>query len=602
MAQPFENQYFRSGVMTRSQSLRAGRGGHRTIDGQNNLSRFETLESDSRPMQLAHVASQQDVSNLHVQNKCNSDSALNRCLNNEVRSHTTGNTYSELKVENNKLRVEVSELSTQLDFVTSDLDRARSELARMKVKYERVTNDLENSKYALEYTKEELTESHKQLSNMTQELEQVSTELDNTKYGLEYTTNELNESKRQLSNMRHEMQSVERKSQQSQIESDVAKQEIVSLKGELLRLRSLRHDYSANAGDFYSERHLNRYEYNHGNQPIENRSISGHDGLTSCSQASHPDEPKFRLPYFNGKTDLKSFLSVFEIGVRKFQWDNDKQIEQLMCCLKDDALAFVTKLPVQTKASIAALTEALDRRYGDHLLPEHYRENLNQVRKSSRESLSEYAARVEDLVNKAYPTSNSPELLTTLTIENLLKGYGDQSIAYEVRTKSPKTVDEALKLITWHECCKNGAKRRTEVRQVGITDEQEQDHDETYMYNHDVRKIGTRYVTEERLVEFKNEIKQDNTQMKTELKDEIHKLAETLKNNCGNQGNKNGGNSNKFSNVTCYTCNQKGHTSRFCRNGKEKRGKQGSVDNNLGSRRNESGPLQNSVRPTQALN
>lgn len=147
------------------------------------------------------------------------------------------------------------------------------------------------------------------------------------------------------------------------------------------------------------------------------------------------------------------------------------------------------------KLSISALTEALERRYGDHLLPEHYRENLNQVRKG-KASLREYAARVEDLVNKAYPTLNSPELLFTLTIERLLKGYTDQTLAYEVRTKSPKTVDEAIKLITWHECCKNGSKQRNQVRQVAFEDEHEE------YTKSDVRKISghsNKYVTEGKL-------------------------------------------------------------------------------------------------------
>lgn len=99
-------------------------------------------------------------------------------------------------------------------------------------------------------------------------------------------------------------------------------------------------------------------------------------------------------------------------------------------------------------------------------------------------------------MNKAYPTLNSPELLFTLTIERLLKGYTDQTLAYEVRTKSPKTVDEAIKLITWHECCKNGSKQRNQVRQVAFEDEHEE------YTESDVRKISghsNKYVTEGKL-------------------------------------------------------------------------------------------------------
>jgi hypothetical protein len=79
----------------------------------------------------------------------------------------------------------------------------------------------------------------------------------------------------------------------------------------------------------------------------------------------------------------------------------------LLCSLKDDALTFATKLPEAVQSDINTLYSALNQRYGDHLLPEQYRENLNQVRKLPTESLSEYACRVGDLVNKAESTGAS---------------------------------------------------------------------------------------------------------------------------------------------------------------------------------------------------
>ena len=140
-------------------------------------------------------------------------------------------------------------------------------------------------------------------------------------------------------------------------------------------------------------------------------------------------------------------------------WNRDKQIEQLLCSLKDDALTFVTKIPASVQGGIHTLYVALKQRYGDYLLPEQYRDNLKQIRKIPKETLTEYASRVSDLVNKAYPLLSPPELVTTLTIENLLRGLPDQALAYEVRTKSPKTIDETIRLVTWHECCKNGGKK-----------------------------------------------------------------------------------------------------------------------------------------------
>ena len=101
--------------------------------------------------------------------------------------------------------------------------------------------------------------------------------------------------------------------------------------------------------------------------------------------------------------------------MKKSNWNRDKQIEQLLCSLKDDALTFVTKLDASVQGDIHTLYAALKQRYGDYLLPEQYRENINQVSKTPKETLTEYASRVGYLVNKAYPLLSPPELVTTLT-------------------------------------------------------------------------------------------------------------------------------------------------------------------------------------------
>jgi hypothetical protein len=54
--------------------------------------------------------------------------------------------------------------------------------------------------------------------------------------------------------------------------------------------------------------------------------------------------------------------------------------------LKDDALTFVIKLSGSVQGDIHTLYAALKQRYGDYLLPEQYRENLNQIRKTHKET------------------------------------------------------------------------------------------------------------------------------------------------------------------------------------------------------------------------
>ena len=117
------------------------------------------------------------------------------------------------------------------------------------------------------------------------------------------------------------------------------------------------------------------------------------------------------------------------------------------------------------------MVESLRTRSGDHVLPETHRASLNNLRKNPRESLHEFAARVSELVSKAYPGLDGSQLHTNLTIETTVKGLQDPTLTYNVLTKKPHTINQALDMIAWHGCCKGTTRRRNVVRQVSEDDE-----------------------------------------------------------------------------------------------------------------------------------
>ncbi|CAG2216579.1 unnamed protein product [Mytilus edulis] len=139
-----------------------------------------------------------------------------------------------------------------------------------------------------------------------------------------------------------------------------------------------------------------------------------------------------------------------------------------MVFLKDDALDFACKLSPDVQNNISQFRDALQRRYGDSRLPEQYREDLANIKKHFKETLPEYAARVENLVCRGYPHLKEINLLN-LEVENFLKGLPDQSIACEVKIRKPQSIDDAIEWFNWHECCKgNIFKKRAEVRQIEL--------------------------------------------------------------------------------------------------------------------------------------
>ncbi|CAC5363741.1 unnamed protein product [Mytilus coruscus] len=237
----------------------------------------------------------------------------------------------------------------------------------------------------------------------------------------------------------------------------------------------------------------------------------------------------FTYEYNHGQSTSNSYSEhrVNNVSDRNY----NMQYEHPLTSITDDALTYGSKLPSEVRRSIKQTYELLERRYGYHLLPEQYREKLNQMRKEYKEPLTEYAAREADLVNKAFPGLNTPELLTTLTIENLLRGLPDQSLTYE----------------------------------------------ETEEYTDvEVRKVNggrPRFVTEERLKsrlgvfdkEIQHEIKDGHTQLRkrNDFKDDIGKLFSGINGNSPNKNavNRKQNDSLKFSlkDTTCYTCQRKGY-------------------------------------------
>lgn len=92
----------------------------------------------------------------------------------------------------------------------------------------------------------------------------------------------------------------------------------------------------------------------------------------------------------------------------------------------------------------------MNRRFGDHTLPETLRRELQQIRKAAGESFQEYSTRIETKMSKAYPGMQNTEIYMSLSIEHMLNGIHDQSTAYDVLTERPHTLQEAVNLLSWH--------------------------------------------------------------------------------------------------------------------------------------------------------
>ena len=179
------------------------------------------------------------------------------------------------------------------------------------------------------------------------------------------------------------------------------------------------------------------------------------------------NEPRPYFPTFSGRHDeWEAFWLKFQLMARRYNWPEEKQREQLLFCLKDEALNFAATLGPEIRDDLMMFSMSLTDRFSHRAPAETVRASLNNTKKSCKESIQEYASRVRTMMTKAYPDIGMSETFNQLTIHHLLQGLPDQSIAYEVLIRKPRTLSQAVDMITWHECCKETTRKKSGIRHL----------------------------------------------------------------------------------------------------------------------------------------
>ena len=162
---------------------------------------------------------------------------------------------------------------------------------------------------------------------------------------------------------------------------------------------------------------------------------------------------------------------------------------------------------------------------------------------------------------KAYPEIGSTDTFTQMTIHHLLQVLPDQTIAYEVLIKKPRSLTDAVDMITWHECCKETTRKKSGLRQLSSYAKEQltclPDINDTN--ESEVRRInGKKFVTEERLIQFGRD-----------LKATIEKLFRNGKVSMDDLDSKDISEEELMpkrqeENIICYFCLQEGHIAPRC--------------------------------------
>ena len=93
------------------------------------------------------------------------------------------------------------------------------------------------------------------------------------------------------------------------------------------------------------------------------------------------------------------------------------------------------------------LKKRMDGRYGKRDPPAAIRRQLQTVRQKVDETLEEFAERVQRLTLDSYEGMVSDDIFQLLAVDAFLEGCKNHHAAGQVRTKEPKSFDEALRLM-----------------------------------------------------------------------------------------------------------------------------------------------------------
>lgn len=133
-------------------------------------------------------------------------------------------------------------------------------------------------------------------------------------------------------------------------------------------------------------------------------------------------------------------------------------------------------------------------------------------------------------------------------------------------------MEETINLVTWHLTCKNAIRGKTQIRSIDTMDSrQEHDFDDI-----ECRRLGHRYVTEERLNQFGRDMKESMTMDIVNSVGEIIEEKMKKPDETRQRGDKwfpkdLKDKQQKTNNIKCYSCNKEGHYSRECSNKKHEK-------------------------------
>ena len=147
---------------------------------------------------------------------------------------------------------------------------------------------------------------------------------------------------------------------------------------------------------------------------------------------------------YDGKVNWKAWFMQFDDIADRRRWNYTTKLGKLKELLKDDALAYFSRLPLNVRESYRLLCEKMNLRFGQKKTPRTAQTQLFVIKQKDEEELEEWAERCMSVSMDGWQ-DQSEVVAQEQAVNAFLHGTRERDSALAVMDKEPASIDEAVR-------------------------------------------------------------------------------------------------------------------------------------------------------------
>ena len=234
------------------------------------------------------------------------------------------------------------------------------------------------------------------------------------------------------------------------------------------------------------------------------------------------DDDRVRMTKYDGKVNWKAWFMQFDDIADRRRWNYTIKLGKLKELLKDDALAYFSRLPLNVRESYRLLCAKMNLRFGQKDTPRTAQTQLFVIKQKDEEELEEWAERCLAVSMDGWQ-DQSEAVAQEQAVHAFLRGAREKDSALAVMDKEPASIDDAVKQMrqatTNRQTFSRSGRSSGSIRTIYM-EEDDQPQDVSFSEQDSVREIKKPFHNPNRVSFQDNKVK--------EMEREVSHLKEVL--------------------------------------------------------------------------